>query len=161
MNALLDERGTAAITTIALLPLLLVVLAGVLQLGALRVAVTRVRAAADLAALVAVNDQDDAELARSGALHLSGDAAAVAREYLARELELSASLLAGSAEEIAKAADIAAFAAAPAFDERSGVRYQRPTVRIAAEVPLRTPVFGALVFRPVTTVNVLAVSSPR
>ena len=161
MNALRDERGTAAITTIALLPLLLVVLAGVLQLGALRVAVTRVRAAADLAALVAVNDQDDAELARSGALHLSGDAAAVAREYLARELDLSASLLAGSADEIARAADIAAFAVAPAFDERTGARYERPTVRIAAEVPLRTPVFGALVFRPVTTVNVLAVSSPR
>ena len=47
------------------------------------------------------------------------------------------------------------------LDERTGARYERPTVRIAAEVPLRTPVFGALVFRPVTTVNVLAVSAPR
>ena len=161
MKALHDDRGTAAITTVALLPLLLVVLAGVLQLGALRVAVTRVRAAADLAALVAVNDQDDRELARTGVLRLAGDAPAVAREYLARELELSAPLLAGSADEIAAAADIAAFAAAPAFDERTGARYERPTVRIAAEVPLRTPVFGALVFRPVTTVKVLAVSAPR
>jgi hypothetical protein len=34
-------------------------------------------------------------------------------------------------------------------------------VRIAASVPLRTPVLGALVFQPVTSVSVLAVSSPR
>ena len=56
------------VLTLVIAPLLFVALAGVLQLGALRVAVARVRAAADLAALVAVNDQDDAELAKSGSL---------------------------------------------------------------------------------------------
>jgi hypothetical protein len=34
-------------------------------------------------------------------------------------------------------------------------------VRIAAQVPVRTPVLGALVLRPVTIVDVFAVSSPR
>lgn len=161
MNALRDDRASAAVTTVVLLPLLLIVLAGVLQLGALRVAAARVRAAADLATLVAVNDQDDAELARSGALRLAGDAEDVAREYFERELELSAALLAASPSEIAAAADIAAYPSGPALDTRTGARYERPAVRLAADVPLRTPVFGALVFQSVTTIGVLAVSSPR
>ena len=149
------------VLTLVLAPLLLMTLAGVLQLGALRVAAARVRAAADLAALVAVNDQDDAELARSGALRLSADAVDVAREYFGRELELSSSLLDDTGADIAASADIAAYASAPAYDSRTGARYERPTVRIAAQVPVRTPVFGALVLRPVTIVDVLSVSSPR
>ena len=161
MNWIRDDRGSAMVLTLMLAPLLLVALAGVPQLGALRVAGARVRAAADLATLVAVNDQDDAELARSGALRLSSDAALVAREYFARELALSAPLLNGPADEIAAAADIAAYASAPAYDMRTGARYDRPTVRVAVDVPVRTPVFGALLLRPVTILHVLAVSSPR
>jgi Flp pilus assembly protein TadG len=149
------------VATLVVAPLLLIALAGVLQLGALRVAAARVRAAADLATLVAVNDQDDAELARSGTLRLSADAVDVAREYFARELELSSSLLDSGAAEIAAAADLAAYPTAPAYDTRTGARYDRPTVRIAANVPVRTPIFGALVLRPVTTIEVLSVSSPR
>ena len=149
------------VLTLVLAPLLLIALAGVLQLGALRVVAARVRAAADLATLVAVNDQDDAELARSGTLRLSADAVDVAREYFARQLELSSSLLDSAADQIAAAADIAAYPLAPSYDTRTGARYDRPTVRIAAHVPVRTPVFGALVLRPVTTIDVLSVSSPR
>ncbi|TMG55948.1 MAG: hypothetical protein E6H84_05025 [Chloroflexi bacterium] len=161
MSALRDDAGLAALTTIVLLPLLVVVLAGALQLGAIRVSIARVQAAADLATLIAVNDQDDAELARSGTLRLADDAADVAREYFARELELSTPLLAAAPAEIAGSADIAAFPIAPATDPRSGARYDRPAVRIDAEVPLRTPILGALAFRSVTTVRVFAMSSPR
>ena len=161
MSRARDDAGSALVITIVLFPLLLVVLTGVLQLGALRVAAARVQAAADLATLVAVNDQDDAELARSGALRLSLDAAEVAREYFARELQLSAPLLDATAEVIAEEADVAAYPSAPAFDARTGARYDRPTVRIAARVPVRTPVFGALALRPVTVLPVLSVSSPR
>jgi Flp pilus assembly protein TadG len=161
MSWLRDDRGSAIVLTLVLAPILLVALAGVLQLGALRVTAARVRAAADLAALVAVNDQDDVELAKSGTLRLSADAADVAREYLARELELSSPLLDVAADEIASAADVAVYSSAPAQDIRTGARYDRPTVRIAVEVPVRTPVFGALVFRPVTILHVVSVSSPR
>jgi Flp pilus assembly protein TadG len=161
MSFLRDDRGLAAISTIALLPLLIVVLAGVLQLGALRVSVARVQAAADLATLIAVNDQDDGELARTGSLRLADDAADVAREYFARELDLSAALLAAVPDEIAGSADVAAFPVAPTLDPRSGARYEHPAVRIAAQVPLRTPILGALAFGPVTTVGIFAVSSPR
>jgi hypothetical protein len=151
----------AMVMTIVLLPLLLIALAGVLQLGELRVAAARARAAADLATLVAVNDQDEAELARTGALRLAADAAGVARDYFTRELALSPSLLGASPEQIAAAADIAAFPVAPATDPRTGARYDRPAVRIAAVVPLRSDLFGALAFQPVTPVNVLAVSTAR
>jgi len=161
MTWLRDDRGSAMVVTLVLAPLLLIALAGVLQLGALRVTAARVRAAADLASLVAVNDQNDGELARSGTLRLSGDAVAVAREYFARELDLSSPLLDRAASEIAANADVAAYPAAPAVDTLTGARYDRPAVRIAAEVPVRTPVFGALLLRPVTTLHVLAVSSPR
>jgi len=161
MSWVYDDRGSALVLTLVIAPLLLIALAGVLQLGALRVASARVRAAADLATLVAVNDQDDAELARSGTLRLARDAADVAREFFARELALSAPLLDGAADDIAAGADVAAYAIAPAYDPRTGVRYERPTVRIAADVPVRTPVFGALVLRPVTILHVVAVSSPR
>ncbi|MDQ2913528.1 MAG: hypothetical protein M3T56_09755 [Chloroflexota bacterium] len=161
MSWVRDDRGSAIVLTLVLAPMLLVALAGVLQLGALRVAAARVRAAADLAVLVAVNDQDDLELARSGTLRLSADAADVAREYFARELELSSPLLDVPANEIAAAADVAAYPSAPAHDTRTGARYERPTVRIAADVPVRTPVFGALVLRPVTILHVVSVSSPR
>jgi len=159
--SLRDEAGMAAITTALLLPLLALVLAGVLQLGALRVSAARVRAAADLAALVAVNDQDEATLARTGELRLASDAADVARDFFARELELSAPLLAAPPAEIAGGAEIEVFASASAIDARTGARYERPTLRIAAQVPLRSPVFGVLALEPVTVVSVLAVSSPR
>src|SRR5207245_10598063 len=56
VNALRDDRASAAVTTVVLLPLLLTVLAGVLLLGALRVAAARVRAAAALAPLARVTD---------------------------------------------------------------------------------------------------------
>jgi Flp pilus assembly protein TadG len=161
MSWIRDDRGSAMVLALVLAPLLLIALAGVLQLGALRVAAARVRAAADLATLIAVNDQDDAELARSGVLRLSADAVDVAREYFARELELSAPLLEGAASDIALAADVAAYPSAPAYDTRTGARYDRPAVRIAARVPVRTPVFGALVLRSVTMIDVLSVSSPR
>jgi Flp pilus assembly protein TadG len=161
MSWVRDDRGSAIVLALVLAPILLVALAGVLQLGALRVTAARVHAAADLAALVAVNDQDEVELARSGTLRLSADAADVAREYFARELELSSPLLDAAADEIAAAADVVAYHSAPAYDALTGTRYDRPTLRIAADVPVRTPVFGALVLRPVTVLHVLSVSSPR
>src|SRR5438132_8810746 len=105
MSWIRNDRGSAMVLTLVLAPLLLVVLAGILQLGALRVGAARVRAAADLATLVAVNDQDDAELARTGRLRLADDAAEVAREYFARNLELSAPLLAGAPADIARSAE--------------------------------------------------------
>jgi Flp pilus assembly protein TadG len=155
-----DERGMAAITVVLLLPLLLTMVAGVVQLGAVRVIATRISSAADLATLAAADDQDTAALVASGELRLAADAASVARTYFALNLASLASHLAVTPEDAAARADVALFAAPPATDPLTGWRFERPTVRIAASVPVRTPLFGPLL-QPITVVNVRAASAPR
>jgi len=156
-----DDGGTAAVTTLVMLPLLLVVLAGALEFGALRAVGYRVAAAADLATLVAVNDQDQTELERTGTLRLAAGAADIARDYFARNMEATASALAASVAEIAASADIVSFPTAPAVDPRTGVRYDRPTVRLIASVPVKTPGLAVLLWPAVTTITIRAASSPR
>lgn len=156
-----DDRGTAAVTTVVMLPLLLIVLTAALELGALRAIAHRAAVAADLATVVAVNDQDDGEHARTGLLRPSSDAESVARTYFALNLAPSAAALAASPDAIAAAADVAVYGNAPADDPRTGAHYARPTVRIIASVPVRTPAFGALLMPPVTTITVRAASSAR
>lgn len=156
-----DDGGTAAVTTLVMLPLLLIVLVGVLELGALRAVAYRATAAADLATIVAVGDQDQAELVRTGTLRLAPDAADIARDYFARNLSSSAPVLAASAEAIAALADVATFPTAPSFDPRTGAHYDRPTVRLIASVPVRTPGFAALLLPAVTTLTIRSASSPR
>jgi hypothetical protein len=138
----------SAITTIALLPVLTVVLTTTLQLGSLRVVAARLTSAADLAALVAVNDQDDAELARSGRLVPAADAVDVARAVFAENLEPIAELLAATPEEIASAASVR-------------VDLTPATVHITAVIPVRTPLFGALFFHPISDVAVVANGGAR
>jgi Flp pilus assembly protein TadG len=156
-----DDGGTAAVTTLVMLPLLLVVLAGTLELGALRAVAYRAEAAADLATIVAVNDQDQTELERTGRLRLAAGAADTARDYFARNLYATASALAVSVTDIAAAADIASFPTAPAIDPRTNARYDRPTVRLIASVPVKTPGFAVLFMPAVTTITIRAASSPR
>jgi len=155
-----DERGSAAILVVLLLPLLLTIVTGVVQLGAIRVVAARVASAADLATLAATDDQDAAELARTGALRLAPDAVAIARTYFALNLAQIAPHLAIAPADAAAQADVAAFPIVPAVDPLTGWRYDHPTVRIAASVPIRTPAFG-VVFSPTTVVNVRAASAPR
>jgi len=138
----------SAITTIAVLPVLTVVLMTTLELGSLRVVAGRARSAADLAALVAVNDQDDAELARSGRLIPAADAADVARAVFKENLDPIAGLLAAPPDAIAAGA-------------RVSVDIAPPTVRISATVPVRTSFFGALFFHPITDVAVAANGGAR
>ena len=156
-----DDGGSAAVTTLLVLPLLLVVLVGVLELGAVRAIAYRATAAADLATIVAVGDQDQAALVRTGRLELAADAVDTARVYFARNLAATAPALAMSANEIAASADIASFPNAPSIDPRTGVRYDRPTVRLIALVPVRTPGFAVLLMPAVTTLTIRSASSPR
>lgn len=156
-----DEGGTAAVTTLLMLPLLLIVLVGVLEVGALRAVAYRASAAADLATIVAVSDQDQTELARTGTLRLAADAVETAREYFGLNLSASAPALAASGTEIAASADIASFPTAPSVDPRTGARYDRPTVRLIASVPVRTPGFAVLFMPAVTTLTIRSTSSPR
>ena len=138
----------SAITTIAALPLLIVILMTTLELGSLRVVAARARSAADLAVLVAVNDQDDTELLRSGTLIPAADAADVARATFADNLDPIAPLLAATPVGIAADAAIQ-------------VDASPPTVHLRVTVPVRTPLFGALFFHPITDVAVTANGGAR
>lgn len=155
-----DEGGSAALLVVVLLPLLLTAVTGVIQLGAIRVLAGRVSSAADLATLAATDDQDAAELVRSGALRLAPDAEAVARAYFALNLAQIAPHLAVAPETAAAHADVATFASLPAVDPLTGWRYDRPTVRLAASVPIRMLAFGSLL-SPTIVVNVRAASAAR
>lgn len=156
-----EEGGSLVVATILLLPLLVITTVGVLEMGMARLVGERARLAADLAAVVAVNDQDPAELARTGVLRLASDAADVARQHLALNLRPLAGSLASTPETIASAADVAVFPLAGSVDPRTGERYEGPTVRIAFDLPVRTPAFGVLLARPVTPIGILAASSAR
>ena len=138
----------SALMTIGLLPVLLVVLATTLELGALRIVAARAVSAADLAVLVAVNDQDDAELQRTGRLEPAADASAIARAVFADNLESIRSSLALTPETIAATASVQ-------------ISTPPSTVRISAIVPVRTPVFGALFFHPVTDVAIKTAGGAR
>jgi hypothetical protein len=156
-----DDGGTAAVTTLLMLPVLLVVLVGVLELGAVRAIAYRAAAAADLATIVAVGDQDQIALAQTGKLRLAADAVDIAREYFARNLVATAPALAMSPSDIAASADIVSFPSVPTIDPRTGVRYDRPTVRLIASIPVRTPGFAVLLMPAVTTLTIRSASSPR
>lgn len=134
--------------TILTLPVLALVLVVTLDVGALRVVAARARSAADLAVLVAVNDQDDAELARSGALRPSTDAATTARSTFRDNLAPIAGALAGAPDAIAAAATV-------------GVETSPSTIRLTAVVPVSTPAFAALLARPTVDVAVAAAASAR
>ena len=150
-----------AVLTVVLLPLILVILSGVLELGYVRLVADRARIAADLAAVVAVNDQDEAELARTGTLRPAPDAADVARVHLAAGLAPIAGSLAESPEAVAAKADIVVIERAGGVDPRTGRSYRAPTVRIAADLPIDTPAFAALLGRPITVIHLWSASSAR
>lgn len=133
-------------TVVVLLPLIIVVLTGVLDLGAARVVAERARIAADLATLTAANDQDETVLRSTGTLRVSADAERVAREHLALDLAPLAGSLAADPASIATAAEIT-------VGER--------TVRLRADLPVRTPLLGAFLGRPVTVIELLSVGAPR
>lgn len=156
-----DDAGSMAALTVILLPLILVVLVGALELGFVRLVAERARIAADLATVVAVNDQDDGELARTGRLRSSADAAEIARSQLAANLAPLAGVLAATPEAIAAAADVSVVERAGGVDPRTGRTRSAPTVRIAAEMPIVTPAFAVLLARPVTVVHLWSASSAR
>ncbi len=153
-----DDQGNATLVAVVLLPLLVLVLGAVVDLGMLRRGAAAARAAADLASLVAVNDQDEAALAGHGGLRLAADAESVAREYLGRNLAPLPGL-GSTAWDIAAVADVAAFPDG-GVDLRDGRTYERPTVRVIADVPLRTGLLRALL-GPTAVVRAHAAAAAR
>lgn len=157
-----EQDGLAVLYTALLLPTFLILLAFVVELGALRVTRARLVAAADLAASAATTEQDLAALARDGRYHLSPAAAAVARDLLARELEpLTARLAPGATPQgIAAAADIALLARGE-VDRVTRRAYDAPTVRLSFRVPVRTPLLAFAALRDMTQLHIVTAAAAR
>lgn len=144
-----QDAGLAMLYVTLLIPTFVLLVAFVVELGALRLTRARLVAAADLAATMAVGEQDLQALARDGRYRIAPSAVGVAREMLARELAPIATRLAGATP--------AGIAASAVID----VGGDSPTVRVAFDAPVRTPLFLLAALRPSTTLRIGVAAAAR
>ena len=155
------ERGQVAVYAVLLFPVLTLVLALVLAVGSLEVLRTRLRAQIDMAALTATQALDVAALAAGEPPRLvESQAAALAREYLARNLAATSHLLAASAAEIAAGAEIVV-TNERGTDPITGALIEAPTVSIRVRVPARIPLLGLAGLSPIVTLTMTGSAAAR
>lgn len=155
------ERGQVAVYAVLLFPMLMLVLALVLAVGTLEGMRTRLRAQIDMAALTATQALDIASLAAGGEPRLLPEVAEqLAREYLARNLTASSSLLAASPAEIASGAAINV-ANEPGIDPITGQANTAPTVSIEIQAPVRVPLLGLAGLGPIVTLSIAGSAAAR
>lgn len=148
MSLARTDGGLSVLYATLLIPTFLILLAFVVELGALRVTRGRFLAAADLAATSAVNEQDRGALGVDGRYRLSAAATAVARDLLAKELAPLAPRLAGTTPDaVAASAEI-------------GV-VDRTTLRISFDAPVRAPLLVLAALRDTTVLHVSATAGAR
>ena len=155
------ERGQVAVYAVLLFPVLTLVLALVLAVGSLEVLRTRLRAQIDMAALTATQALDVAALAAGEPPRLvESQAAALAREYLARNLAATSHLLAASAAEIAAGAEVVV-TNERGIDPITGASIEAPTVSIRVRVPARIPLLGLAGLSPIVTLTMTGSAAAR
>lgn len=136
----MTQRGQSTLYAILLMPMLLMVLSLVADVGALQVQQVRLRWAHDMALVDAVTETDPAAYAATGKLRLDAGAENVYRQYLALNLEPMRGVLAGGAtpESVARAAEVTVINATPATNPFSGHALDRPAIAARIRVPLST-----------------------
>jgi Flp pilus assembly protein TadG len=142
------DDGLAVLYATLLIPTFLILLAFVVELGALRLTRARLVAAADIAATSAVNEQDRAALALDGRYRLSAAAPGVARELLANELAPLASAFSGTTPDA-----LAASASIATTDPT--------TLRIAFDAPVRTPLLVLAALRDSSVLHISVTAAAR
>jgi Flp pilus assembly protein TadG len=157
-----DESGLALLYTVLLLPTVLILVALVLEVGALRVHRARLQSAADIAASAAVTEQDRTALAADGRYRIAPEGVDVARAMLIAGIEpLSGALAPGTtAEAVARSAEIAILESG-SRDAATNRLHHTPTIRIRFRAPVRTPLLLLASLRDTTTVTIVAAASAR
>jgi uncharacterized membrane protein len=156
-----DERGQVAVYAILLFPVLMLVLALVLAVGSVESLRTRIRAQLDMAALTATQALDVAALSRGEQPRLvEGQAAALAREYLARNLSSMADLLVASPTDIAARAEVSVTNDG-GTDPLTGASIVAPTVTIRATVPAKIPLLSLAGLAPTVTLTIISSAGAR
>jgi len=156
-----SERGQIAVYAILLFPLLMLVLVLVLAVGTLEDLRTRIGAELDTAALTATQALDVQGLAAGQPPRLvPGEADALAREYVARNIAASGDLVAESPASIAAGAQVVVTNGS-GVDPLTGVAVTAPTVSIRVEVPARVPLLSLVGIGPVVTLTVTGSAAAR
>lgn len=133
--------GQSVVYTVLLLPILMLILAIVADIGALQMQKVRLRSALDMAALDAAQEIDEEHYSRTGTLQLDpGRAEAAARRFLIHNLEPLQHQLGGRdvVEAVARGADIVIVNQVPARNPFTRVVLERPAVAARMRVPVRT-----------------------
>jgi uncharacterized membrane protein len=140
------------------MPVLLLVMSLVVDVGSLQVERVRLRSAQDTALVDAVTEVDAANYAATGRLQIDGRAVDVFRAYLAANLTSMRALLVdagASPEAVAATAEVVILNQVPATDPFTGVTVDRPAICSRLHAPLRT---GLLHLAGLSQVQTLTVS---
>jgi uncharacterized membrane protein len=145
------------------MPLLLMVLSLVADVGSLQVERVRLRWADDMALVDAVTEVDAAHYAATGEVRLDVAAESVYRRYLLPNLEAMRGVMADGAtpESVATAADVAVVNTIPATNPFNGHRPDRPAVCARIRVPFKTSLLGLAGLRSAQTLTVVGDAEVR
>jgi uncharacterized membrane protein len=136
----LSQRGQSTLYAILLMPMLLMVVALVADVGSLQVDRTRLRWANDMALVDAVTEIDSAQYAATGQIQLDPAAQQVYRNYLVPNLAPMRGVMADGAtpESVAANAEFAVVNSVPATNPFNGHRLDRPAVCARLRMPIKT-----------------------
>ena len=136
----MSQRGQSTLYAILLMPVLLMVVSLVADIGSLQVDSVRLRWANDMALVDAVTEIDSARYAATGDLVLDPAAEAVYRAYLVPNLGPLRGQIGDGAtpESVSRDADVAVVNSVPAANPFNGHRLDRPAICARIRVPIRT-----------------------
>ena len=150
-----EPRGSVIVLVVLFLPIFVLALGFVIDLGVLFVQRQQAVAAADMAVLAGAREIDLDRLARGERYLLPEAATASAREWFFSNLRASLGTEAGAASAVVRVYN--ATQANPASDPVTGRRLHDPTVCLAGEVPAR--LYFLAFITPSTTLHVHADAS--
>ena len=150
------QRGQSTLYAILLMPMLLMVVSLVADIGSLQVETVRLRWADDMALVDAVTEVDSTQYAAVGQIQLDPAAERVYRSYLVPNLAPLRGVMADGAtpESVAKNAELAVINSVPATNPFNGHRLDRPAVCARIRVPIQTGLLSLAGLRSAQTLTV-------
>jgi hypothetical protein len=138
------------------MPMLLMVVSLVADIGSLQVEAVRLRWADDMALVDAVTEVDSTHYAAAGLIQLDPAAERVYRGYLVPNLAPLRGVMADGAtpESVAENAELAVINIVPATNPFNGHRLERPAVCARIRVPIQTGLLSLAGLRSAQTLTV-------
>ena len=152
----MSQHGQSTLYAILLMPVLLMVVSLVADVGSLQVQSVRLRWADDMALVDAVTEVDANHYAATGELLLDPASQSVYRAYLVPNLAPLRGQMGGGAtpESVARDAQLVVINSVPATNPFNGHRLDRPAVCARIRVPIRTGLLSLAGLSPTQTLTV-------